>query len=61
MSSVVYEDTSKYGTWYLPQGVSDISKAIKIHNSRVEIASGCKLLFLDQKGEKSGISLVVLF
>ncbi len=61
VSSVVYQDHSKYGTWYLPQNVTDVSKAIKVHNTSVEIASGCKLLFLDPKGEKSGVSMFVLF
>ena len=61
VSSVVYQDHSKYGTWYVPPGVTDVSKAIKVHNTSVEIASGCKLLFLDPKGEKTGISMQVLF
>jgi len=46
-----YKDMSKYGTFYLPPGVTDTRKAIPIHNQKVEIQSGSTLLVLHPKHE----------
>ena len=59
-SAVYYQDTSKYGTWYLPPGVKDLSKAILIHKKRYEIQSGC-WLYISDKEKKNSVAMHVLF
>lgn len=58
---VSYTDSSKFGTYYLPPGIEDLSKVIKIHSNIVEIKSGCRLFIFDPHKPFFGISMHVLF
>jgi hypothetical protein len=57
--TIWYEDTSSYGTLYLPPGVTDVTKAILIKKKKVEIKDGGRLLLLEPGQKKSGLSFQV--